>query len=262
MIGNWRRAIALGIMLLLAMLGIDNMRSADTFAQVQQGATMTVLRGQVAVVRGDGSAMQPAQSGTTIVIGDEIRTVGKAGALITFFSGTEVELGEDTILAVEDIDKTGDRINVSLRQVLGSSLHRVQTLSGSDSLYRVEAGGAVALVRGTTFAVLGPYPSSVGNLVVIVCLEDCDGTSTFVECQMLPETALGVVVEKGKVLTRCEAFGAKPADGYFGAGDQALTSLTQMFGGDDDDDDDDDDDNPSNSGDDDDDDDDCDECSD
>jgi hypothetical protein len=241
------RAAALSLLLLFAVVGTGSTSATSAFAQVQQGATMTVLRGQVAVIHGDGSALQPAPSGTLVNIGDELRTVGKAGALVTFFAGTEVEMGEDTILVVDGIEKNGDKINISLRQVLGTSLHRVQTIGGSDSLYRVEAGGAVALVRGTTFAVFGPYPSPAGNLVMIVCLDDCDGSSTFAECVMLPQTALGVVVEKGKVLSGCEHFGAKLADGYFGAGDQALTSMAQMLGGPEGDDDDDDDDSPNGS---------------
>lgn len=230
MSGRRRLVTALGLTLAL-VLGMVGAFARPSHAQVGAGATMTVLRGQVAVIRTDGSAIQPAPSGTVVGVGDEIRTLTKAGALITFFAGTEVEMGEETNLVVEEIDRTGDRINVSLRQVLGTSLHRVQTIAGSDSLYRVEAGGAVALVRGTTFAVLGPYPSSVGNLVILVCLEDCDPSSTFAECELVPETAFGVVVDRGKVLSRCERFAAKPADGYFGAGDQALTSFTQMLGG-------------------------------
>jgi len=210
-------------------------------AQIQQGATMTVLRGQVAIIRQDGSADQPAPSGATVQIGDEIRTVGKAGALITFFSGTEVELGEDTSLVVEDIEKDGDRISVSLRQAFGASLHRVSTISGSDSLYRVEAGGAVALVRGTTFAVIGPSASGSGNAVVIVCLEDCGSASTFANCPLMPFSAIGVTVDHGQVEGSCETFAASPGDGYFNAGDQALTAMSQPHDGDDDDDDDDDD---------------------
>src|SRR5688572_33329212 len=69
-------------------------------AQPIQGATLTVLRGQVAVVRPDGSAVQPAPSGTSVMPGDDIRTLTQSGALITFFVGTEIELGEATVLRV------------------------------------------------------------------------------------------------------------------------------------------------------------------
>jgi hypothetical protein len=199
-------------------------------AQIAQGATMTVLQGQVAVVRGDGSAIQPAPSGTIVNVGDEIRTLSKGGALVTFFSGTEIEMGEDTVLAVDNIDKSGDNVNISLRQVFGASIHRVQTLTGSDSTYRVEAGGAVALVRGTTFAIVGPFPSSVGDLVVLVCLEDCGSESGFAGCTLSANSAFGVAVGGGQVQSACEVFGVKQNGGFYDTADEALTSLEQMLG--------------------------------
>ena len=42
-------------------------------------------------------------------VGDEIRTTKtRSGALITFFSGTEMEMGEDTILVVGRQSRNGD----------------------------------------------------------------------------------------------------------------------------------------------------------
>src|SRR5919112_5586331 len=112
---------------LLALLGILALHAPPPlFSQIQDGATLTVLRGQVAVVHPDGSAVQPAPSGTTVAAGDEIRTLTAAGALITFFAGTEIELGEQTILVVERVSRQGERVEVSLKQVLGVTVNRVQ----------------------------------------------------------------------------------------------------------------------------------------
>ena len=98
--------LLLGLMVLLAVL----VSGGSASAQVQQGATLTVLRGQVAVVRADGTAVQPAPNGVTVNVGDEIRTISKSSALITFFSGTEIEMGEDTILVVDQLSRNGDQI--------------------------------------------------------------------------------------------------------------------------------------------------------
>lgn len=54
---------------------------------------------------------------------------------------------------VERVSRNGDVVEVSLTQVFGTSLHRVQKLTELGSSYRVDVGGAVALVRGTVFAV-------------------------------------------------------------------------------------------------------------
>ena len=107
-----------------------------------------------------------------------------AGALITFFAGTEIEMGAETILAVEQVSRQGDQVNISLKQVLGSTINRVTSLTNPGSSYRIEAGGAVALVRGTTFILVGPISTTSGDVVVLVCLDDCDARSTFAGCPL------------------------------------------------------------------------------
>jgi hypothetical protein len=215
------RVRALSVVAVLLALG-SFASGTPVGAQVQRGATMTVLRGEVAVVRPDGSAIQPAPSGTTVDTGDQIRTLTRAGALITFFSGTEIELGADTVLEVREITRNGDRVNVSLEQVAGVTLNRIQTLAAGSS-YQIDAGGAVAVVRGTTFALAGPTPTSVGNVVALACLEDCSPASTFGGCAMQPYLGIGVVVERGKVASGCETWSVKSNEGYF---DAAVTGIT------------------------------------
>lgn len=185
------------------MLGWLLLPVGEVAAQVTDGATMTVLRGQVAVVRGDGSAMQPAPSGSTVRAGDEIRTLTSAGALITFFSGTEIELGEETSLVVERVSHGNGRVDISLRQVFGASLHRVQSLTDPSASYRVDVGGAVAVVRGTTFLVYGPTDE---NVVGIVCTDDCTDQTTFAGCRMGPGVAYWAEIDRGQVVSRCQPF--------------------------------------------------------
>jgi hypothetical protein len=175
-------------------------------AQIEEGATMTVLRGQVAVVRGDGSATQPATSGTVVRSGDEIRTLKSSGAVVTFFVGTEIELGEETTLAVEHASRDGDRVDISLRQVFGVSLHRVHSLADPGSSYRVEAGGAVAVVRGTEFLIYGPTDE---NVVGMVCLDDCTNRTTFAGCPMGPNVAYWLETDRRQVVSACQPFTAK-----------------------------------------------------
>ena len=144
-----RRIFAAARIVAIAGLLVFLLQPAQSsYAQVGQGATMTVLAGQVGVVRPDGSAIQPAPSPSDVFPGDEIRTLTQSGALITFFAGTEVELGADTVLVVQTISRPGDRVDITLRQVAGTSVSRVQSIIDSGGGYRVEAGGSVALVRG------------------------------------------------------------------------------------------------------------------
>ena len=205
---------------------------ASALSQVQHGATLTVLRGEIAILRADGSAVQPAASGSTVGVGDEIRTIGRSGALITFFAGTEIELGADTILVVEQLSRQGERIDISLRQVLGATVNRVQSLSGTGSTYEIQAGGAVALVRGTTFALVGPVATSAGNVVSLACREDCSSAISFAGCAMGPFSGYGVVTSGGKVASECVSYSVGRSDGLFDAAVQGVTTTEQRVQGD------------------------------
>src|SRR5687768_8471071 len=82
-------------------------------AQLNTGATLTVLRGTVAVLRADGSPLSPATSGLALGVGDQISTLANAGALVTFFEGSEVELGSNTTIVITQASGQGARANIS-----------------------------------------------------------------------------------------------------------------------------------------------------
>lgn len=216
-----------GLLTLLAVLASPS----PLFSQVQDGATMTILRGQVAVVHPDSSAVQPAPSGTIVTAGDEIRTLAGAGALITFFAGTEIEMSQDTVLVVEQVSRRGEQVDISLKQVLGSTVNRVTSLTTTGSSYRIEAGGAVALIRGTTFMFLGPVATASGDIVVLVCLEDCSARSTFASCPLAPFTGYFVTVSGGRQESECQAFTVAPGAGFLAAAVEAVTTAEQFFRG-------------------------------
>ncbi len=190
--------------LLAALVGLSD--PAASQAQVRDGATMTVLRGQVAVVQPSRGSLQPAPSGTVVHAGDAVRTLDGSGAMVTFFAGTEIELGESTTLVVERVSNEGGRLDISLQQVAGASLHRVHSLADPGSSYRVDVGGAVAVVRGTELLVYGPTDEHV---VGIVCLDDCSPRTTFAGCPMAPNLGYWVEVDRGRVVSACHPFTAR-----------------------------------------------------
>ena len=69
---RWLWSLSLALLLLLP-------QGDRLFAQVDEGATLIVLRGQVAIVQTSGVAVQPAPSGSVVRAGDEIRTLSGAG---------------------------------------------------------------------------------------------------------------------------------------------------------------------------------------
>lgn len=146
------RVTRLVLVLLLAALLV--LQSGLVLGQVTFGATLTVLNGRVSVVHSNGSAVQPAPSGMSLDAGDRVATVGKSGALITFFDGSEIELGADTTVSVGEASKGADDIVTFLIQIiLGSTVHRVTPMANASSSYKVLAGNSVIEIRGSVVGV-------------------------------------------------------------------------------------------------------------
>src|SRR5262249_8331885 len=102
-IGPTLRWLALLAVLLSGML----LPVAGSQAQVGAGATLTVLRGTVAVLKADGSPLASASSGTALGVGDQISTLSGSGALVTFFEGSEVEMGSETTIVISEASRQG-----------------------------------------------------------------------------------------------------------------------------------------------------------
>ena len=150
--GLSRRAPRWIPLLLLAAFTIS--QAGLALGQVSFGATLTVIRGTTSVVHSDGSAVQPASSGYTLKEGDRIATVGKSSALVTFFDGSEIELGESTTIALQEASgQSGGVVTFLIEVVLGNTLHKVETLNNPGSSYKIVAGEGLVEVRGTTVGV-------------------------------------------------------------------------------------------------------------
>jgi hypothetical protein len=136
------------LLLLVATVIIVGQAGA-VLGQISFGATLTVLRGTVSVVQANGSAVVPATSGMKLDSGDRVATVGRASALVTFFDGSEVELGADTTIAIQDASGSNGLVTIVIESIMGSSVHRVAPLADPGSSYRVISGDSELLVKGT-----------------------------------------------------------------------------------------------------------------
>jgi hypothetical protein len=159
------RRLATALLLLVVTL----LPCSAAHAETSPGTPITVSRGEVVLVRQDGSAVQPMPSGTLVGPGDELRTYTRDGATIGFLSGIEIELGRDTILIVGLIDRQDRRVNVVLGQASGSSVSRIEKLTEPGSLYAVIVGGAIAVTSQGTLALRGPEVTPGGMAAAAVC---------------------------------------------------------------------------------------------
>ena len=155
-------------MVVPALLTIPTPLVAGVAAQQAPGATLTVLRGSAAVLTADGSPYSPAPTGMTLGQGDQVAALAGSSALITFFDGSEVELGADATVILRELASRGSRTEITLESVVGSTVHRVVTFTDPGSSYRVESGGTVAAVRGTIF---GHRRDPTTNLVTVAGIE-------------------------------------------------------------------------------------------
>lgn len=154
----------LRLLLVVALLGVI-LPSPEVFSQVGPGASLTVVRGSVSVTRPDGTAIYPAGSGLTLAIGDIVGTLERTRAIVTFFSGSEVELGSNTTIVIRRLD----------RDLLDSANVTVENLSGM-TVIRVNNGQPVRMVADDTVAVIyfgegGHGVDPVTNNVTAVCVD-------------------------------------------------------------------------------------------
>jgi ferric-dicitrate binding protein FerR (iron transport regulator) len=141
-------------------------------AQLNTGASLTVLRGSAAVLKADGSPLSPAPTGLMLGVNDQVATLAGSGALVTFFDGSEIELGSDAAIIIREMSRQGTSLSFRIESIVGSSVHRVIQFTDPVSYYLIETPNTVAAVRGTEF---GHRRDPAGDVSVAVA----DGTVDF-----------------------------------------------------------------------------------
>jgi len=219
--------------LLLVVVALVVVTQAGTvLGQISFGATLTVLRGTVSVVQGDGAAVSPAPSGLKLNAGDRVATVGRATALVTFFDGSEVELGADTTIAIQEASSSGNLVTIIIETVLGSAVHHVNTSANPNSTYTVISNGTELLVKGT---IIGHGVDDDGN--VTAYLIESGGTVTFPNqgntlhngeaCTQTSGGDLACQPQNGKDVWSGVADGVSPGDGGKPAGTTSNTPKSE-----------------------------------
>ncbi len=151
-----RRGLAsLGVGMLLFLLVPHLALSARSASQADVGqATLTVLTEQVTVVGGPSGTSHEGFNGEIIAAGDRVLTDAGGSAIVTFFDGSELELGANTEVLLQALGQTEcGGVLVQIAQAGGLTIHRVTEL-GQQSNYQLQTPNTIALVRGTLFRAL------------------------------------------------------------------------------------------------------------
>src|SRR5579859_756992 len=173
-------ALCLGLSFVPVQLSADTgVASADERAF---GATLSVLAWPVEIGHGDGSDFRAAVNGDLLNAGDMVRTGADGLALVTFFDGSETQLGSSSAVEIERAEAT-PAPQIAFMQTAGVSVNHVVPLPPGGS-FHTDTATMTGLVRGTSYIVVvgsvddqdtGAGSAITGVPVSIILLTDRDG---------------------------------------------------------------------------------------
>ena len=123
----------------------------STFAAKNQKATLTAVKGKVAVQMKGESTWKAATNNMQVNSGDTVRTSSGSSVIIKFTDGSMVKQGPMASMTIGALDGTAGNAKTKLDVDSGKTWARVRKL-GSESSFDVETPTAVAGVRGTFFS--------------------------------------------------------------------------------------------------------------
>jgi VCBS repeat-containing protein len=146
--------LALTILVASTLIGCSQASSTPSTLTI-----LSITEGDVFVMKVGTDDWIEAEVGTSLDVGDSIKTGDDSGAEITFFDGSTIELEADTEIKVVslDISLDTDSKTITLEQTIGTTISRVTKLLDPASSYEIETPTGVAAVRGSTMIVTVTY---------------------------------------------------------------------------------------------------------
>jgi len=117
-------------------------------------STLTILsitEGEVSVMKAGTDDWIEAEVEMELEVGDTIKTGDNSGAEITFFDGSTIELEAGTQIEILSLDLACDTgvTTITLEQMIGDTISRVEKILDPASSYEVETPSGVVGVRGS-----------------------------------------------------------------------------------------------------------------
>jgi hypothetical protein len=135
--------VALSILLAPALVGCESSPSTLTI--------LSITEGDVFLMKAGADDWMEATVGTSLKVGDTLKTGDDSGAEITFFDGSTMELEAGTQIEITSLDISADSgvTTITLMQTIGTTISRVTKLLDPASRYEVETPTGVVAVRGS-----------------------------------------------------------------------------------------------------------------
>ena len=126
-----------------------------TIASITPIGTISSPTGEVLVQKLGSETWIEAATGMKLEVGDRLKTGSDGYTLILFFDGSVMEVDADSEIIIEELSIAADTgsTTIRLRQMIGTTVNRVEQLIDPASQYEVETPAGSAVVRGTIFEV-------------------------------------------------------------------------------------------------------------
>src|SRR5713101_2807871 len=142
---------------------------AASAAEMPVGATLKVLVAPVEVALAQTQTFVAAMDGQMLNQGDVVRTGPGGLALLTFFDGSESQLGAESTVQIERAEAT-PQPQIALLQTAGVTMNHVVPMQPGGT-FRTDTPVATGLVRGTSYVVVVGEASATS----VILLTDRDG---------------------------------------------------------------------------------------
>jgi len=143
---------------LLSVLVLSILVAATLISCGSSDSVLTILsitEGDVSVMKAGTGSWIEAQVGTSLEVGDSIKTGDNSSAEITFFDGSTIELEAGTEIEITSLDTSAETgsTTITLEQMIGNTISRVTKILDPASRYEVETPTGVVAVRGSAMQV-------------------------------------------------------------------------------------------------------------
>src|SRR6266851_6984119 len=163
------RSIATLAVVLAVTLSGWGPAASSSAAEMPVGATLKVLALPVEVQVAQTQTFVAAMDGQMLTQGDVVRTGSGGLALLTFFDGSESQLGAESTVHIERAEAT-PAPQIALLQTAGVTMNHVVPMPPGGS-FQTDTPVATGLVRGTSYVVVVGDASATS----VILLTDRDG---------------------------------------------------------------------------------------
>ena len=135
---------------ILYFSGVFRFRSSES--ALTTNCTLSILTGKVEINNSQNMDWSQAEDGSILRAGTRIKTSSDGDAQLTFFEGSTLEIGPNSDIEIQSIEKTQEKDTVIvIKQWAGTTWSRVVKMIGTGSRYEIDTPSSYALVRGTAF---------------------------------------------------------------------------------------------------------------